>query len=315
MRNEAPTSCEKKCRNEIDSIRSDFENDGFVCIKDILRRSNKDSSIPGSGDGTKIKVLTDADMKSLLYVARSSLKECWKVLHKNGYISVPHEKCQGDYSMKRGVKHGFREIVMRHPGRYEVAYFTSYLDESLQYDLSCVIKSIQYIFEPIISHIFYEEDFYLCNLSVVTATTGAVEQQWHCDGGHVNENPNRTDQSKGSSSKGDIFHLPCHCLNIFLPLVDLNENNGPTEIRPGSHKLTRNLAAQMLIAKARKTLRKPIAPKLDVGDALLFDYRVLHRGLVNLSDDRPILVLTYAKCWFKDSVNFPTRSIFDKKKN
>ena len=65
-----------------------------------------------------------------------------------------------------------------------------------------------------------------------------------------------------------------------------------------------------------------------MGDALIFDYRVLHRGRANMSDeedeeeeecvvgkdhggrDRPVLVLTFARRWFVDVCNFPKRSIF-----
>jgi ectoine hydroxylase-related dioxygenase (phytanoyl-CoA dioxygenase family) len=47
------------------------------------------------------------------------------------------------------------------------------------------------------------------------------------------------------------------------------------------------------------------------GDALLFDYRVLHRGtLNNTGGARPVFVLTVAKPWFRDLVNFPKRALF-----
>lgn len=53
----------------------------------------------------------------------------------------------------------------------------------------------------------------------------------------------------------------------------------------------------MIAAKARKELRSPCMPLLDVGDALIFDYRILHRGRANLSKTitRPILVITLAR--------------------
>ena len=53
----------------------------------------------------------------------------------------------------------------------------------------------------------------------------------------------------------------------------------------------------MLAAKARKELRSPCLPLLSAGDALIFDYRILHRGKENMSTttNRPILVITLAK--------------------
>jgi ectoine hydroxylase-related dioxygenase (phytanoyl-CoA dioxygenase family) len=68
----------------------------------------------------------------------------------------------------------------------------------------------------------------------------------------------------------------------------------------------------MLAARARKTLRTPAAPELQVGDVLLFDYRVLHRGKANRPNtNRSILVLTFSKPWYKDICNFPNRSMFE----
>ena len=150
-----------------------------------------------------------------------------------------------------------------------------------------------------LKEIFKGEDYYLLGCSVVVscADPGSADQQWHVDGGHVDgEN-----------------HLPCHCLNVFIPLVDLEPSLGPTEVRPGTHVYSRDMSKMMLGAKARKELKTPVAPLLKKGDALLFDYRVLHRGKANVSetDDRPMLVLTYAKTWFKDVFNFPNRSLED----
>ena len=51
------------------------------------------------------------------------------------------------------------------------------------------------------------------------------------------------------------------------------------------------------------------------GDALLFDYRVLHRGtLNNTGGARPVFVLTVAKPWFRDLVNFPKRALFPRRR-
>jgi hypothetical protein len=92
----------------------------------------------------------------------------------------------------------------------------------------------------------------------------------------------------------------------------------------------------MLGAMARKELRPTVIPELERGDALIFDYRILHRGKANTSHmdiqedreenndlhkeknadrnhggkDRPILVMTFSKSWFVDVCNFPKRSIF-----
>ena len=48
------------------------------------------------------------------------------------------------------------------------------------------------------------------------------------------------------------------------------------------------------------------------GDAILFDYRVLHRGLANTSaKPRPLLYFTYGRAWFTDATNYSALSIYD----
>ncbi len=43
-------------------------------------------------------------------------------------------------------------------------------------------------------------------------------------------------------------------VKVFFPLVDITAENGPTELRPGSHFLSRDLARFTLIAKANLCL-------------------------------------------------------------
>ena len=47
-----------------------------------------------------------------------------------------------------------------------------------------------------------------------------------------------------------------------------------------------------------------------------FDYRVLHRGTANRTEEpRPVYVLTFGKSWYKDTLNYPHRSVFGKHKH
>ena len=86
---------------------------------------------------------------------------------------------------------------------------------------------------------------------MVIAERDCAAQAWHVDGAHLSP----------------AEHLSPHVLNIFVPLVDVTLGGG-TEIKPGSHFLTRNLAKQMLLARIKKTLRPPVVPLVTPGDAL-----------------------------------------------
>mmetsp|Transcript_4550 Transcript_4550/g.8397 ORF Transcript_4550/g.8397 Transcript_4550/m.8397 type:complete len:221 (+) Transcript_4550:158-820(+) len=143
-----------------------------------------------------------------------------------------------------------------------------------------------------------------------------------------------------------MFHQSIIFYALMVMLLSLHPSSTPLILLEGTHYHTRNLAPMMLAAKARKTLQPQVTPRLRKGDALIFDYRILHRGKANLSDtvnakgdsegcldetsgegsdckdaditdnifkvgrDRPILVMTFARRWFVDVCNFPKRSVF-----
>ena len=68
---------------------------------------------------------------------------------------------------------------------------------------------------------------------------------------------------------------------------------GATELRKGSHQ--RDDGEDM----------PGVSRALPLGGCLLFDYRLLHRGLANRSDrERPVLSIVYQRDWFRDAVNF-----------
>jgi Phytanoyl-CoA dioxygenase (PhyH) len=198
------------------------------------------------------------------------------------------------YTMQPGVRHGFREIVMRSPGRYEIAIpHVRSLSSSMKLgggdgdgnDTANILTILQQ-YLPFVPNLLQQhqqqqqqqqqqnemnpttmtwQDVKIMNLSIVVSTPGSTDQKWHADGGHVNLHR----------------HLPCHCCNVFIPLTDVTDLDGPTELRPGTHYMTRQLTTMMLLAKARRTLVSPVTPNLYVGDVLIFDYRILHRGRAN----------------------------------
>ena len=86
-----------------------------------------------------------------------------------------------------------------------------------------------------------------------------------------------------------------HCLNVFVPLVDVTTSNGGTEMFPCSHINW-------------DTRIRPVIPMVKAGQAVLMDYRTKHRGLANRSSQpRAMLYFTYAKPFFADTMNFSTK--------
>ncbi|KAG5473470.1 hypothetical protein LSCM4_03538 [Leishmania orientalis] len=93
----------------------------------------------------------------------------------------------------------------------------------------------------------------------------------------------------------NIVNLFPYAINVFVPLISVDSRNG-TEFFPGSH-IARNPAR-----------RKSVSPPVPLGNALLFDYRVVHRGLRNAkADPRPCYYVTFSRSWYQDTYNFSAR--------
>lgn len=88
--------------------------------------------------------------------------------------------------------------------------------------------------------------------------------------------------------------LPAYALTFALPLIEMNDRNGTIGLIPGSHRWqeSRDDAVE----------ERPVIP---VGSGLLWDFRLHHRGMPNLSAHaRPMLYATYARDWYQDPINF-----------
>ena len=54
-----------------------------------------------------------------------------------------------------------------------------------------------------------------------------------------------------------------------------------------------------------------MAPLLELGDALVYDQRTIHRGTANISSEsRPLLYLLYKRPWYHETINFGEEPLF-----
>ena len=126
-------------------------------------------------------------------------------------------------------------------------------------------------------------DVVLIHKGMFLSMPGSTKQVYHQDGTHL------TTQ----------YQKPCHAINVFIPLVDLTLDNGPTEFCLGSHILGYEVLDE----------KNVVTPTVSAGTPIIFDYRLGHRGLGNTSNTcRPIVYCTYAAAAdgkeFRDLVNF-----------
>lgn len=134
---------------------------------------------------------------------------------------------------------------------------------------------------PIIRHLIGWQCI-LLGFGVVVSLPGAKEQNAHRD------HPYLFDEAIDLT-------LPPSTISMLVPLVELNDITGTTKIWRGSHAVGDDRVADLAVFK-------PHAP---VGSCLLIDFRTMHGGAANLSDEaRPIIYNMYSRPWFRDHVNY-----------
>lgn len=94
-------------------------------------------------------------------------------------------------------------------------------------------------------------------------------------------------------------HTPAFKMSFFLPLVDVRLDMGPTDFWPGSHMCGANNGKDSTTYGDDPSITK-VQFETDVGDAIAFDYRIVHRGAPNDSDvARPIFYHDFARQWVR----------------
>ena len=121
----------------------------------------------------------------------------------------------------------------------------------------------------------------------VTSLAGAPEQHFHPDGTAVG------------------------LVNCFVPLVPVTDENGPTELRPGSHEwVDTPYGREPRWDERKQSAVTPTLPRPG-HEMLLFDYRVYHRGRANRStQSRPVAYVAFStRDGVSDRHNFPDVSL------
>ena len=220
--------------------------------------------------------------------------------HRSGEIIA----ALGAQKIGIGSAAGFDEIVQRSPGRWDIPISPDEFgvdDRTLPW-------------WPLIAAVLGDDAEHSFS-GVVYSDPGSPAQCWHIDSPHV--------------SAG---HLPPHALNVMIALHDTPLAMGPTELAKGSHRLTNHLQnpalvsdelvyqnettlPEQLVANTEKTVPVGVSSALAAGSCLIFDDRILHRGLGNASDSRRSMVyFSYRQSGYGENTHFEAqRSVYDAK--
>jgi hypothetical protein len=145
-------------------------------------------------------------------------------------VDVCFEQC-ADALAARGLKlvdgFAFHEIVHRAKARFDMQLGEGSAPSPLPAKLLARAP-----WTPLLRKVL-GEDMATIFTGAVVALPGAAPQPCHMDGGHLFH----------STGGWQAEHLPPHCLNVFMPLVDVTATNGPTEFWPGTHRAAAAKAA------------------------------------------------------------------------
>lgn len=219
-------------------------------------------------------------------------------LNRSGHVI----SALGTQSIGIGSAAGFDEVVQRSPGRWDIPISPDEfgVDER---DLP---------WWPLITAVLGEDAEHSFS-GVVYSDPGSPAQCWHIDSPHVSAD-----------------HLPAHALNVMIALHDTPLAMGPTEIAKGSHRLTNHLqnpalvsdelvyqnettTPEQLVAYTEQVVPEDFSSALATGSCLIFDDRILHRGLGNASDSRRSMVyFSYRQAGYRENTHFEAqRSVYD----
>ena len=267
--------------------------------------------------------MDDTDTQALARLASGKpLADAQRQLEDNGYLLVEGLcDCQfvahllevsrrhsdqvmsalGTQTIGIGSAAGFDEVVQRSPGRWDIPISP---DEFGVDDRALPWWSL-------IAAVLGEDAEHSFS-GVVYSDPGSPAQCWHIDSPHVSAD-----------------HLPPHALNVMVALHDTPLTMGPTELARGSHRLTNHLrnpalmsdelvyqhettGPEQLVTEAEQAVPAGFSSPLAAGSCLIFDDRMLHRGLGNASNSRRSMVyFSYRQAGYRENTHFEAqRSVY-----
>ena len=201
-----------------------------------------------------------------------------------------------------GSAAGYDEIVQRSPGKWDVPITPQQFGFDEQ----------ELPWTPLVATVLGADAEHSFS-GVVFSDPASESQHWHID-----------------SPRLAPEHLGAHALNVLVALQDISMDMGPTEFARGSHVLTNHLANPSLVSGELIYQHASTSPEslvrdtpepapvscasdLAKGSCVIFDDRLLHRGLANQSNTtRHVAYFSYRRSGYSENTHFEAqRSVFD----
>ena len=192
----------------------------------------------------------------------------------------------------------FKEIASRNLERFDLRMDT--IPGAAEYVERCILDNVKV--QSLLRQSLGEPEEVDFDISVVYSRPGAINQRWHADGSHQ-----KGAKDAGVEDMGWKHTLAdAYALCLFIPLIDLDHEVGYTQFWPGSHR-HRDLVGFGPVAELTKATYDGISK---AGGGVWYDYRLLHRGMFNISKVvRPVVQVIFKKKWYVEKVNYGKESI------
>lgn len=101
---------------------------------------------------------------------------------------------------------------------------------------------------------------------------------------------------------------PAYQLVVNIPLVDMSEGNGSTEVWPGTHLDTAvavqdgDIKVPQEVLERRRAISPPVQPTVRLGSVVIRDIRLWHAGMPNRTEiPRPMIAMIHSVSWWPDN--------------
>eukprot|EP00938_MAST-03A_sp_MAST-3A-sp1_P002676 g2676.t1 len=218
---------------------------------------------------------------------------------------------EGDIGI--GSASGFHEICLRSKCRYDLPTWIHGCESRYSWsEEDAFPESLLFCLEEIVRSVLNEEsendNVERAFSGIVVSNPGSPDQYWHADSLHEERS-----------------HRPANVLNVLVATDSIPVLKGPTEFIPGSHIMTNHYSNERVDSNIvyQNETNTPESIGMSSGgaftmalparSAVIFDDRILHRGLGNMSSgDRDVAYFSYKRSGFMTDTHFEaTRSLYD----
>jgi len=156
----------------------------------------------------------------------------------------------------------------------------------LDINFKSIIDEVHTVIEAITSH--FIKQHYVKSSGLLTSSKNSEDGQWHRDVVNIDGDP---DDDGNYDDSNMVHNMKPFYFTVLIPLIPLNDTNGSTEFIQGSHKLTYEESIN----------NKHIQFNTNIGDVIIFDGRIFHRGRANNSEnDRYVLYNIIHRDWYTE---------------